>query len=224
MSMVAAPSTTHASRERERERERVVTPRVSLHRVLLIGMHGSNMLLLCAALHRMLHNKMKDTRLPLLCASARCTPHTITNGNKHLRLALPGRDALPGRSLLRQQRGGIATLQAGQVCSARPLEHVQLPATVMYTDAEGTGGIGALAWPSHGGTFSCRWTLGLAPTMHPCRRKTQMQAYEAVTVSLALHLWSWSLTHFRLVVLIDSRVALGSLFKRRSKALDFNEN
>ena len=82
------------------------------------------------------------------------------------------------------------------VCSCVPMSLVVTRPILSYTDAEGTGGIGAVLLDSalsEGAMDQSVWWRGLIPESARATlraRKTQINAYELVTVCLALRWWA----------------------------------
>lgn len=87
---------------------------------------------------------------------------------------------------------------------------------ILYTDAEGNGGLGAVladsagsAWMSCSAPFST--TFGMVPL------KTQIYLLEVLAVGVALRVWRRRLRERSVVVFVDNTAALASLQKGRSR-------
>ena len=95
-----------------------------------------------------------------------------------------------------------------------------LPPALLYTDAEGLGGIGAVL--AINGAVS--WFLGRAPKAFmrlagPLGYPRGMPVYllEAAVPFLSLHEFGRLLQGRRVIVFVDNQSALGALFKGRSR-------
>ena len=106
-------------------------------------------------------------------------------------------------------------------------EEMAAPDYVVFTDAEGNGGIGAIAYPTaHNKTDEkIIYTRGRVPrqwTRVLAGRKTQINAYEQAAVLVALGTFANTLAGKRVVFFIDSNAALGTIVKGHSRRGDFN--
>ncbi len=93
------------------------------------------------------------------------------------------------------------------------------PIFLVYTDAEGSGGLGAVL----SGDGTSEWCMGTADSrflevLSP--RKTQIFALETVMVLLATVLWQKKLSGCRVLFFIDNTSTLGCLRKGSSKKVD----
>jgi hypothetical protein len=89
----------------------------------------------------------------------------------------------------------------------------------LYTDAEGSGGLGALL-----SSESSQWyTKGSVPSWLPkllAPRKTQIFVYETLMVLAAFHVFVRQLQGRRVLVFIDNTSALGAIKKGSSSSTD----
>ena len=111
---------------------------------------------------------------------------------------------------------------SGAVCRvmAYRLSPAALPPCVIYTDAEGSGGVGACLF-RHGKHL---WWGARAPRsmreLHEVLgypRKMPVFVYEAVVPFLALRLWGERLRNRRVLFYVDNTSALGALRRGRSR-------
>jgi hypothetical protein len=101
------------------------------------------------------------------------------------------------------------------------LSEINSPVLLIYTDAEGSGGLGALLT----GTESSEWFMGKADPRFQkslLPRKTQIFAFETVTVLLASMVWVKRLAGRRVVFFVDNTASLGCLRKGSSSAPDIH--
>ena len=90
---------------------------------------------------------------------------------------------------------------------------------ILYTDAEGNGGLGAVLADSSGASwFSCSAPSASISAMLP--RKTQIFPLEVLAVGAALRIWRARLRGRSLLVFVDNTAALSSLQKGRSRQSD----
>ena len=94
----------------------------------------------------------------------------------------------------------------------------ELPLALLYTDAAGSGGIGAVLLQA----TSALWFAGNTSAAKPflIKRSTQINAYELFTILVAVTHWEKSLCGQRLVFLVDNSVALWSLRNGTSSVAD----
>ena len=107
-----------------------------------------------------------------------------------------------------------------------PLRNISLPVTVMYTDAEGRGGIGGCLCIESGGRkqrlffadhLDQRFTTLLE------NRITQIIPLEAMAVAVGFEVFKMHLSGSKCIFLVDNQSVLGSLRKGRSKAADIHQ-
>ena len=98
---------------------------------------------------------------------------------------------------------------------------VDLPFAVIYTDAEGNGGIGGvLLLDSSREWFAGQVPPGLADKLKP--RKTQIFPFEVIAAVVALIKWGPLIQGRRVAFFIDNFAARGSLASGRSSQADVN--
>ena len=95
------------------------------------------------------------------------------------------------------------------------------PPLILYSDAEGRGGIGSVALPLH----SCVWAAGTVPPdvvslLHP--RETQINPLELLAVLAAIEQFSASARGSRVLFFLDNTAALGILLRGSSPQSDLN--
>ena len=112
-------------------------------------------------------------------------------------------------------------LKTAQASSVVPL-HVGRSPLVLYTDAEGNGGIGMVLSqdPSHVLWTSTRAVPAFLELLLP--RRTQIHALELVALPLALRQWEALCRGRDVICFIDNASALGALRKGSSSAADLN--
>ena len=93
---------------------------------------------------------------------------------------------------------------------------------VLYTDAEGSGGIGALFETAGKSALSFRDRLDIHRLPFLVDRKTQIIPFESLAVLASIKLWRSELAGARLVIFIDNQSSLGALRKGRSRAPDLS--
>jgi hypothetical protein len=101
------------------------------------------------------------------------------------------------------------------------LKEVNSSVLLIYTDAEGSGGLGALLT----GTEPSEWFMGKADPRFQeslLPRKTQIFAFETVTVLLASMVWVKRLSGRRVVFFVDNTASLGCLRKGSSSKPDIH--
>ena len=97
------------------------------------------------------------------------------------------------------------------------------PVTIIYSDAEGTGGIGGLIIPEHQNIQWFRSNVNNIPKkdrLHP--RKTQIIPYESIAARESIQRWKTIAAGKDVVMFIDNQSIYHSLRKGRSKASDIN--
>ena len=106
-----------------------------------------------------------------------------------------------------------------------PLDSIHIPVAIIYTDAEGGGGIGGCLCMERGneqrklyfsGRLDQRFTNLLS------KRVTQIIPLEAMAVAVAVEAFKVQLAGAKCIFLIDNLSVLGSLRKGRCKAFDIN--
>ena len=106
-----------------------------------------------------------------------------------------------------------------------PLNILTLPIVYLYTDAEGSGGIGGCLCaegPSRRLRLCFTDRLDQRFTSNLQTRITQIIPLEAMAVAVAVEIFKIQLAGSRCVFLIDNQSVLGSLRKGRCKAPDIN--
>ena len=93
---------------------------------------------------------------------------------------------------------------------------------VLYTDAEGSGGIGALFETAGKPILSFRNRLDIRKLPFLVDRKTQIIPFESLAVLASIKLWRSELAGARLLIFIDNQSSLGALRKGRSRAPDLS--
>jgi hypothetical protein len=96
---------------------------------------------------------------------------------------------------------------------------LNFPVILVYTDAEGSGGLGAV----FAGIEPFEWFEAQTPlafTVSLLPRKTQIFALETVTVLLAAKVWMRRLSGSRVIFFVDNTSALGCLRKGSSSSVD----
>ena len=94
-----------------------------------------------------------------------------------------------------------------------------LDLVILYTDAEGNGGLGAVLADSSGSSwFSCSAPSSATFCMAP--RKTQTFPLEVLAVCAALRIWRGRLRGRSVLVFADHTAAMASLRKGRSRQPD----
>jgi hypothetical protein len=102
----------------------------------------------------------------------------------------------------------------------RPLCPASIPCVILYTDAEGSGGLGAVLLES---AACARWIASSTPSPVVARlqpRRTQIHAHEILAVFLAAQSFRKFITDKRLVIFVDNKSALGMLVKGAGMAPD----
>ena len=118
----------------------------------------------------------------------------------------------------------LAYLSAGPAGTIRGGEHVvAAPEWVLYTDAEGWGGVGAVL--VHVASGACQHIVSSVPrrvqrALLP--RRTQINVFELLAVLMALESYGPVLSGCRVVCFVDNKAALGMLVKGWSRADDAN--
>ena len=102
-------------------------------------------------------------------------------------------------------------------CGPRPQK-----VCVLYTDAEGSGGIGALFETAGKSALSFRGRLNIHKLPFLVDRKTQIIPFESLAVLASIKLWRSELAGARLLIFIDNQSSLGALRKGRSRAPDLS--
>ena len=102
--------------------------------------------------------------------------------------------------------------------------HPSAPAFFL-TDAEGSGGVGGVLWDTQRPLEECSRFVSDVP--RACRdtlapRKTQINAFELITVLVACRLWPSHLQGRRVIIFIDNHVAMHVLHKGRPPKPDLN--
>ena len=100
---------------------------------------------------------------------------------------------------------------------------VAAPEWVLYTDAEGWGGVGAVL--VHVASGACQHIVSSVPrrvqrALLP--RRTQINVFELLAVLMALESYGPVLSGCRVVCFVDNKAALGMLVKGWSRADDAN--
>ena len=98
------------------------------------------------------------------------------------------------------------------------------PPLLLYTDAEGKGGLGAVLF-DHGCHLPRFWFSSTAPT-HIIdgfsHRRTQIVPLEALAVFVAIQLWGHHLRGQRVILMVDNVSVVGALIKGSSRKRDIN--
>jgi len=97
------------------------------------------------------------------------------------------------------------------------------PVTIIYSDAEGTGGIGGLIVPEHQGIQWFRThvsSVSRKDYLQP--RKVQIIPYESIAARESLHRWKTIAAGKDVIMFIDNHSIYHALRKGRSKAPDIN--
>lgn len=107
--------------------------------------------------------------------------------------------------------------------SHRAASPLGVPDVLVYTDAEGAGGVGVyVKWCASGreefasGVVPAKWTKSLK------KRKTQINAYELLAVVAAWNTWADELRGARVLCLIDNTAALNITVSGWSRHEDLN--
>ena len=98
---------------------------------------------------------------------------------------------------------------------------IDLPHAIIYSDAEGTGGIGAVLILDG----QCQWFAGKVPNMITSRlkqRKTQIFPFEVAAATAALVKWGELIQGRRVAFFVDNIAARGALAAGRSSQPDVN--
>ena len=106
-------------------------------------------------------------------------------------------------------------------------EYTAKPDVLVFTDAEGNGGAGAIVYPMRPrrGAPRAYYTASRVPVKWQSNllgRKTQINVYEQAAVLLALGTFPDLLRGKRVVFYIDSMSALGTIVKGHSRRDDLN--
>ena len=115
------------------------------------------------------------------------------------------------------------------LASPLPRRRVQLtgdrpPPLLLYTDAEGGGGIGAALF-AHASASPLHWLSSRTPQWFFTQlldRRTQIVPLEALAVVAALLTWSSLLRHQRVIIMVDNVSVVGALRKGSSTKRDIN--
>ena len=90
---------------------------------------------------------------------------------------------------------------------------------VLDTDAEGSGGLGAVLCDGASAEWiSCSTPSSFAEALMP--RKTQIYPLEVLAAAVALRVWRRRLAHRHLVLFVDNTSALSSLRRGSSRQVD----
>jgi ribonuclease HI/cell division protein ZapA (FtsZ GTPase activity inhibitor) len=98
------------------------------------------------------------------------------------------------------------------------------PPMLLYTDAEGSGGLGAVLF-SHQQSSPHSWLFGHAPQDIVARfqsRRTQIVPLEALAVIAAVITWTHLLRGQRVIIMVDNVSVVGALRKGSSRKRDIN--
>ena len=98
--------------------------------------------------------------------------------------------------------------------------HVSAP-TVIYTDAEGSGGTGGVVFRKG----SCQWFRRHVREidLQLSDRKTQIVAYELIAVLQALNVFKCHILARDVLLMVDNSTAVSCIKKGRSRCLDLND-
>ena len=102
-------------------------------------------------------------------------------------------------------------------CGPRPQK-----VCVLYTDAEGSGGVGAIFETAGKPALSFRARMDIHKLPFLVDRKTQIIPLESLVVLASVKLWRSELAGARLLLFIDNQSSLGALKKGRSRAPDLS--
>ena len=111
-----------------------------------------------------------------------------------------------------------AAFLAASPVAVRALAPPPAPPVLLYTDAEGAGGAGAVLYAPSGAEFWASSVAPLRPWLAP--RATQINPFELATVILAISFWGPRLRGASVCVFIDNTVALACARKGTSSACD----
>ena len=103
------------------------------------------------------------------------------------------------------------------------IAHAATPDVLLYTDAEGAGGVGVTVYWCHQNRWE--YAAGLVPRRwrRPLRRReTQINAFELLAMLTAWETWGEALCHQRVVCFVDNTAALNILLKGWSPLIDLN--
>ena len=120
----------------------------------------------------------------------------------------------PGSRLLRDLTWWFEWLAHERLSQLVPAA-LDLPVAILYTDAEGGGGIGAVLVKGSDITyFSGRVSRKVSAALRS--RATQIFPFEVIAVAAAVSQWKRQLQGHRVVIFVDNRGALGALRKGAS--------